>query len=132
MHDWLCIKPGIQEGGTECRERREWGDVIFLGMSPNIPGNVVMPNIPGNVIKHSSECRETFWGMFSNIPRNISKHSGECHQIFRAMSPNILENVAKHSREYRQTSQRMPSNIPGNGCVTQGNEDAGYVGDFTL
>ena len=45
----LRIKPGIQEQGTECGEREEWGNVIFRGMSPNIPGNVV---------EHSTECRQ--------------------------------------------------------------------------
>ena len=107
MHDWLCIKPGIQEGGTECRERREWGDVIFLGMSPNIPGNVVMPNIPGNVIKHSSECRETFWGMFSNILGSVTKYSGQCLQTFWRMSPNIPGNIVKHPSECPQTFRGM-------------------------
>ena len=81
----LCIKQGIQERGTECGERWEWGDVIFRGMSPNIPGNVA---------KHSRECSQTFQG-------NVAKHSGECSQTFRGMSPNILGNVAKHSGECR-------------------------------
>ena len=40
----LCIKPGIQERRTECGNG---GNVIFRGMSPNIPGNIV---------KHSGEC----------------------------------------------------------------------------
>ena len=38
------------------------------------------------------------------------------------MSLNVLENVDKHSRECRQTFQGMSSNIPGNVCVTRGNE----------
>ena len=44
----LCIKPGIQERGTECEECGEWGNVnfgecgqTFQGISPNIPGNVI-------------------------------------------------------------------------------------------
>ena len=36
----LGIKPGIQEQGTECGERGEWGECY----------------IPGNVAKHSGEC----------------------------------------------------------------------------
>ena len=36
----LCIKPGIQEWGTERREIGEWGECY----------------IPGNVAKHSEEC----------------------------------------------------------------------------
>ena len=76
----LCIKPGIQEQGTECGERGKWGNVIFRGMSPNIPGNV---------LKHSGGCLQTFRGMSSNILGNVLKHSGECHQIFRGMSLNI-------------------------------------------
>ena len=35
----LCIKPGIQERGTESGERGEWGECY----------------IPGNVAKHSRE-----------------------------------------------------------------------------
>ena len=53
---WLCIKPGIQERGTECGERREWG----------------------NVAKYSG-------GMSLNISENVAKHSGECRQIFQGM-----------------------------------------------
>ena len=34
------------------------GNVIFWEMSPNIPGDV---------LKHSGECRQTFWGMSPNI-----------------------------------------------------------------
>ena len=26
----LCIKPEIQERGTECEERGEWGDFIII------------------------------------------------------------------------------------------------------
>ena len=58
----LCIKPGIQERGAECGEHGEWGNVIFRGMSPNIPRNVG---------KHFGECSRTFRGMLSNIPGNV-------------------------------------------------------------
>ena len=75
----LCIKPGIQERGTECREPGEWGECY----------------IPGNVAKHSVECPQTFRGMSSNIPGNVAKHSGECPKTFRGMSPNIPGNVPK-------------------------------------
>ena len=44
------------------------GNVMFRGMSPNIPGNVA---------KHFGECHKTFWGMSPNIPGNVVKHSGE-------------------------------------------------------
>ena len=40
----------------------------FLGMSPNIPGNV---------LKHSGECHQTFRGMSRKILGNVAKHSGE-------------------------------------------------------
>ena len=38
------VKPVLQEWGTECGEGGEWREcynVIFPGMSPNIPGNVL-------------------------------------------------------------------------------------------
>ena len=85
---WLCIKPGIQEPGTDCGERGEGGNVIFRGMSPNIPGNVAKHS--GNVAKHSRKYRQVFRGMSPpNIPGDVVKHSGECHQTFRGMSQNI-------------------------------------------
>ena len=64
-------------------ERNAWnagnvGNVIFPGMSPNIPGNVA---------KHSGECRQTFQGMSPNIPGNIIKNSGERRQTFLGMLP---------------------------------------------
>ena len=79
----LCIKPGIQERGTECGERGEWGECY----------------ISGNVAKHSGEYLQTFRGMSSNIPGNIAKHSGGCGQTFRGVSSNIPGNIAKHSGE---------------------------------
>ena len=110
------------------------GNVIFQGM---------LPNIPGNVLKHFGKCRQTFWGMSSNIPRNVlkysgsvakytreyrqiirgmlanisgnvAKYSGKCPQIFRGKSPNIPGNVAKYSVECCQTFPGMSSNILGN------------------
>ena len=59
---------GIQERGTECRERREWGECY-------IPGNVAKHS--GYFAKHSRECPQTFWGMLPNIPGNVLKHSGQ-------------------------------------------------------
>ena len=97
----LCIKPGIQERGTECGERAEW-----CGGRGGY--------IPLNVAKHSRECPETSRGMSPNIPGNVLKHSGECPQIFRGMSPNILGNVLKYSGECWQTFRGMFLNIPGN------------------
>ena len=117
------------------------GNVIFRGMSPNIPGNVakhwemssnilwkvlkhsgecpqtfrgMSPNIPGNVLKHFGECHQTFQGISSNIPRNATKHSGDCPQIFWGTSSNIPGNVPKHSGKYPQTFRGMSQNIPGN------------------
>ena len=58
----LYIKPGIQERGTECEERGEWGECY----------------IPGNVAKYSGEYPQTFRGMSPNIPGNVLKHSGDC------------------------------------------------------
>ena len=117
----LCIKPGIQKRGAECREHRQWrggrGGCY-------IPGNVAKPsgechqifwgmssNIPGNVAKHSMGCPQLFRGMSSNIPANIRKHSGECPQTFQGMLPNNQGNVLKHSGECLQTTLRIPSNI---------------------
>ena len=110
---WLCIKPGIQERGTECGERGEWGECY-------IPGNVaknsgecpqtfrrMSPNISGNVLKYSGECRQIFHGMSSNIPGNVAKHSGKCRQTFRGMSLNISGYVLKQSREYSKISWGM-------------------------
>ena len=90
----LCIKPGIQERGTECEERDEYGECY----------------IPGNVAKHSGECPQTFRGMWPNIPGNVLKHSEECRQTFRGMSPNIPGNVAKHSGECPRKIQRIFEN----------------------
>ena len=56
----LCIKPRIQEWGTECGERGNEGNVIFLGMSPNILVNIA---------KHSGECPKAFLGMSPNYHR---------------------------------------------------------------
>ena len=105
-HPRLCIKTGIQEQGTECGIRGEWGQCY-------IPGNVTKHsgespqkfqamslNILRNVDKHSGECPHTFWGMFSNIPGNVLKHSRECPQTFRGMLPHISGNVTKHSGEH--------------------------------
>ena len=68
---WLCIRPGIQERGTECGERGEWGECY----------------IPGNVAKYSGECHQTFRGMSQNIPGNVIKNSGERRQTFQGMLP---------------------------------------------
>ena len=87
----LCIKTGIQERGTECGVRREWGECY----------------IPGNVAKHSGECPQTFRGMSPNVPGNVLKHSGEYPQTFRGMSPNIPGNVTKYSGECRKTFRGM-------------------------
>ena len=107
LSDKVCIKPGIQERGTEWGERGEWGGCpqTSRGMSSNIPGIVA---------KHSVECPQTFQGMLPNILENVAKHSGECCQTFRGMSPNILGNIAKHSVECPQTYRGMSSNIPEN------------------
>ena len=48
------------------------------------------------------------------------------------MSSNIPGNVVEHSGECRQTFQGTFSSIPGNVCITQGNEDPGPVQDFIL
>ena len=53
------------------------GNVIFWGISPNIPGKVA---------KHSRECPQTFRGMQRNIPGNAVKHSRESPQVFQGMS----------------------------------------------
>ena len=99
FYEWLCVKPGMQERGTECGVREEWGECY----------------IPGNVAKHSEECHQTFRGMPSNIPENVTKHcgnvlkhSGECHQTDEFLS---------RSRHFYKTSNffrgvfTTPSNI---------------------
>ena len=73
----LCIKPGIQERGTECGERGKQGNCYILG----------------NVTKHSGECRQTFRGMLQNIPENVAKYFGECRQKFRGISSKIPWNA---------------------------------------
>ena len=94
------------------RNTRSGRNVIFRGMSPNIPGNV---------LKHSGKCPQTFRGMSSNIPGNVAKHSGESRQIFRewpqtfqGMLPNLPGNVPKHSGKCRQTFRGMSLKISGN------------------
>ena len=61
-HEWLCIKPGLQERGMERGERGQG-------------------YIPGNVAKHFRECPEKFRGMSPNISWNVLKHSAECCQF---------------------------------------------------
>ena len=95
IHLRLCIKPGLQERGTE---RGEWRECF----------------IPGNAVKHSGEHRQTFWWMLPNIPGNVLKHSGEHRQTFPGMSPKNLGNVAKHSMKFTQKFRGISSNIPGN------------------
>ena len=92
LYKRLCIKTGIQERGTECGERGEWGGMLYSGECHQTFRGM-SPNILGNVAKYSGECRKTFRGMSSNIPGNVAKHSGECPQIFRGMSPNLPGNA---------------------------------------
>ena len=94
----LCIKPGIQERGTECGEPGKWGECY----------------VPGNVLKHSGKCLQTFRGcpqtfqvLSSNIPGNVAKHSGEFSRTFRGMLSNILGNTTKHSGECSRTLRGM-------------------------
>ena len=47
---WLCIKPGIEEGGTECGECPQ----TFREMLPNIAENVAKHS--EEFLKHSREC----------------------------------------------------------------------------
>ena len=88
--------------GNRIRGTREMRGMLYSGEMSS--------NNPGNVAKHSGECPQT-----SNISGNVLKHSGECCQTFRGIPPNILGNVVK-------LFLGMSSNIPGNVCVTQGNE----------
>ena len=88
-------KSGIQEWGTECEKRREYGKRY----------------IPGNVTKYSRAPCQTFREMSPNIPGNVAKYSGECCQTFQGMSPNIPKDVAKYSRECGQIFQGMFSKI---------------------
>ena len=90
----LCIKPGIQERGTECGERGKWGEFY----------------IPGNVSKHSVKCCQTFRGNILKQSEGISLNiPGECRQAFQGMSPNILGIFTKHSRVCHQTLQGISS-----------------------
>ena len=79
----LFIKPGIQERGTECRERGECS-LAFRG---------IFEKIPGNVIKDSGECSRRFRGMLLIIPGNVPEDSGECSERFRGMFRKILGNA---------------------------------------
>ena len=84
---WLCIKPGIQERGTECGERGKWGGILYSGeclqtfceMLPNILGEYSQ-TVRENLLKHSGECRQTFQGLSANIPGYVTKHYRECPQ----------------------------------------------------
>ena len=98
----LCIKPGIQERGTECEECGEWGNVNF------------------------GECGQTFQKMPPNIPGNVAKHSGKCCQTFQGISPNIPGNVIKifmlfflpnRIKNYEEKNHHKPFNAL-NGSIT--------------
>ena len=130
----LCIKPGIQEQGTECGEGGEWGQCYiprnvtklsgechkrFRGMLPNIPGNIAIRLcIKPGIQERGTECGECY------TPGNVLKHSGEYPQTFRGMSQKIPGNVAKYSGESRYkatyktrntgTGNGMSPIIPGN------------------
>ena len=98
----LCIKPGIQERGTE------YGEC----------GELEKCYIPENVVKHSREYPQRFRGVSSNLSGNVGKYSGECCQTFRGMSPkfrgkspNVPGNIFKHSGECPQTFLGMSSNF---------------------
>ena len=93
----LCIKPGMQERGTECREPGEWEEYYISGNVLKHSGKRPQ-TIRKNVLKHSGKCRQTFWGISPNIPGNVLKHSKECRQTFWGMLLNIPGNVTKHSR----------------------------------
>ena len=75
----LCIKPGIQERGTECGERGEWGECY----------------IPGNAAK------QTFRGMSSNIPENVAKQKNfffEADIFTKHQHPWCIQNPFKYLR----------------------------------
>ena len=57
------------------------GNVIFRGM---------LPNIPGNVLKHSGECRQTFRGILSKIPRKT--HNGLTFKFNDRVPKHVLLN----------------------------------------
>ena len=59
----------------------------FLGMSSNIPRNVV---------KHSGECRQIFWGVSPYIPGNVAKYSGECPRKIQRIFENNMWHAVKH------------------------------------
>ena len=91
----LCIKPGIQERGTECEECGEWGNVIFRG---------IRPNIPGNAPKHSRECRQTFQEILPIIPGNVIK-------IFMLFFlPNRIKNYEE--KNYHKPFDALNGSIP--------------------
>ena len=91
------------------------------GMGKNVIFRGISANIPGNVAKLSGECPQTFRGMSSNIPRNVLKHSGECPQTLQGMSPNIPGNVVKHSGECRQHFGECRKTFPGMSSDIRGN-----------
>ena len=55
----LFVKPGIQERGTECGKREQWGKIFY-----------------------SRECRQTFWGTLPKILGTVLNHSREYPQTF--------------------------------------------------
>ena len=62
----LCLKPGTQNGGTECGEH----------------GDRATCYGPRNVAKYTMKCPSTFQGISSDIPGNAAKHFGEYPEIF--------------------------------------------------
>ena len=55
---------------------REIGGMLYSGECPKTFLGM-SPNIPGDVLKHSGECHQTFRGMSRKIPGNVATHSGE-------------------------------------------------------
>ena len=60
----------------------------------------------------------------------IPEWGTECGERGKGGECYVSGNVPKHFGKYRQIFQEMSSKIPGNICVTQGNEDARSVQDF--
>ena len=63
---------------------REIGGMLYSGECPKTFLGM-SPNIPGDVLKHSGECREKFRGMWPNIPGNKIPRNGRNKLAFNSM-----------------------------------------------
>ena len=75
-HFWAMYKTMNTGTGKGMLGTREIGGMLYSGECPKTFLGM-SPNIPGDVLKHSGECHQTFRGMSRKILGNVAKHSGE-------------------------------------------------------